>query len=534
MDFSALLSRCDAEVLQEILGKECMRLMGLMDSAMSSPAFARRLLTDAVGDNALLLDKRHRGRLLELLRPEEARGLCAVLDFEESLEPYTALKNLSVGRGSKRENALFTFFERVAPPVDATHENSSESECISSYPLFAHQRRAAREVSALLGTAPYRVLLHMPTGSGKTRTAMSVIGDFLRVAEPAVVIWVAYSEELCEQATDEFETMWRYTGNRQIPLHRFWGNHEINPHELSDGLIVAGLPKLSKRMGDIGFINGLSKKCRLLVIDEAHQAIAPTYETVLTALTVQATGVALLGLTATPGRTWNDVSADEKLAEFFARRKVSLRIPGYANPIDYLVNNGYLAKAEFKSLLHGGKNTLTDADLAKVTQSLDIPEHVLEQLAKDEIRNLAILTEIEALAKRHKRIIVFAASVNHAHLLAAVLVAKNYKASAITTRTPSSERGRLIQEYKIDSGDTRIICNYGVLTTGFDAPLTSCAVIARPTSSLVLYSQMVGRAIRGPKAGGNTSAEIVTVVDRQLPGFGTVSDAFTNWEDIWN
>lgn len=78
-----------------------------------------------------------------------------------------------------------------------------------------------------------------------------------------------------------------------------------------------------------------------------------------------------------------------------------------------------------------------------------------------------------------------------------------------------------------------VVVNYGVLTTGFDAPATSAAVIARPTRSLVLYSQMVGRATRGTRAGGNEKAEIVTVVDPHLPGFGSVADAFKNWEDVW-
>lgn len=78
------------------------------------------------------------------------------------------------------------------------------------------------------------------------------------------------------------------------------------------------------------------------------------------------------------------------------------------------------------------------------------------------------------------------------------------------------------------------MCNFGVLTTGFDAPKTSAVVIARPTRSLVLYSQMVGRAIRGVRAGGNPSAEIVTVVDPMLPGFGSIAEAFVNWEDVWD
>ena len=63
--------------------------------------------------------------------------------------------------------------------------------------------------------------------------------------------------------------------------------------------------------------------------------------------------------------------------------------------------------------------------------------------------------------------------------------------------------------------------------------MTSAAIIARPTKSLVLYSQMVGRAIRGPKVGGTLDAEIWTVIDQNLPGFRDISEAFLNWEDVW-
>ena len=68
---------------------------------------------------------------------------------------------------------------------------------------------------------------------------------------------------------------------------------------------------------------------------------------------------------------------------------------------------------------------------------------------------------------------------------------------------------------------------------GFDAPKTSAAVIARPTKSLVLYSQMAGRALRGPRAGGNVEADIITVIDTKLPGFSNQAEMFFNWEDVW-
>src|SRR3546814_2487998 len=92
-----------------------------------------------------------------------------------------------------------------------------------------------------------------------------------------------------------------------------------------------------------------------------------------------------------------------------------------------------------------------------------------------------------------------------------------------------SARDAAIRRYKGNAAHPIVMCNFGVLTTGFDAPSTSAAVIARPTRSLVLYSQMVGRATRGVKAKGNATAEIVTVVDHHLPGFGDVAEAFENW-----
>jgi DNA repair protein RadD len=114
-----------------------------------------------------------------------------------------------------------------------------------------------------------------------------------------------------------------------------------------------------------------------------------------------------------------------------------------------------------------------------------------------------------------------------------VLRARGVESDAVTGSTNKFERARLIQKYKSNLPQPMVLCNYGVLTTGFDAPSTSAAIIARPTQSLVLYSQMVGRAIRGPRAGGNAKAEIVTVVDQALPGFRDPAEAFTNWEDVW-
>jgi superfamily II DNA or RNA helicase len=482
----------------------------------------------------LLLNDKHRALLFDLLRPGDANRLAQVLGFHVQGDIYQALKQQRISRGSSREKALFDFFELPVPPVEEGDEPPQIQSIPSQYALFAHQRDAARKIKAHLYQEPWRVILHMPTGAGKTRTAMHIIADHLRAYEPTIVIWLAYSEELCEQAATEFVSAWQKLGDRAIHVHRFWGNRNLDPGNVDDGIVIASLTKMYRAtMKDIGFISTLGSRCSLVIMDEAHEAIAETYSLILNALLVHKPSNALLGLTATPGRTWNDIAADEELAEFFARRKVTLEVAGYDNPVEYLVEQGYLAQAEYTPLLCQSGFSLSAADMKHIQTELELPPSILKKLAEDEQRNLAIVLKVEELAKRHKRILLFAASVEHAQLLATVLHARGLHARSVTGMTPKTERLRLIDEYKNEDAAPKILCNYGVLTTGFDAPQTSAAVIARPTRSLVLYSQMVGRAIRGPKAGGNTTAEIVTVVDSALPGFGNVAEAFKNWEDVW-
>ncbi|MEK8171505.1 DEAD/DEAH box helicase family protein [Streptomyces sp. M19] len=74
--------------------------------------------------------------------------------------------------------------------------------------VVPHQRRAAARVKELLYDGPRRVVLHLPTGVGKTRTGMNLIADHLRQHEPALVVWLARGQELLEQAAAEFERAW--------------------------------------------------------------------------------------------------------------------------------------------------------------------------------------------------------------------------------------------------------------------------------------------------------------------------------------
>ena len=77
-----------------------------------------------------------------------------------------------------------------------------------------------------------------------------------------------------------------------------------------------------------------------------------------------------------------------------------------------------------------------------------------------------------------------------------------------------------------------MLVNFNILTAGFDAPITNTVVIARPTDSLVQYSQMAGRAMRGLKSKGNENCKIYTVRD-DIPAFTSVVRAFKHWDSLW-
>jgi DNA repair protein RadD len=531
--FDTVFARASVGDLQNLLGAPALKLINLLEPRSTSMRALRDVVIGLYGYDGLLLNPRSRELVLDLLPASDAEQLARMLTGKDEKNPYAALRTVTF-RSQRQKQTLFEFFGVASSTPEVIQEQPDYEYIEPGYPLFSHQLSAARSIAECLNTHPYRVLLHMPTGAGKTRTAMNVITDHLKQHNQTVVIWLAFSEELCIQAADEFQRAWQQLGNRPLNMYRFWGQHTLDASELEDGIVIAGLAKTySAAMNSAEFISQLGRRASLVVIDEAHSAIAPTYRFILELLLVFRPSAALLGLTATPGRTWADIDVDQELADFFYRQKVTLKINGYANPVDYLVKEQYLAQAQYNSLYNQHGIELSASDERELMDALDIPPSILQRLADDEVRNLLIIQKIEELATRHKRIIVFAATVEHSDLLAAILRMRGIEARSVSSRSSSSERQSAIESFKSKDDTVRVLCNYGVLTTGFDAPQTSAAVIARPTKSLVLYSQMVGRAIRGSRAGGNSHAEIVSVVDPNLPGFGSVADAFNNWEDIW-
>lgn len=397
------------------------------------------------------------------------------------------------------------------------------------YPLYPYQRQVLADIFSALSSPERRVIAHLPTGAGKTRIAAHAACRLLNAkdTEGSLVIWLASTEELCEQAADTLSHAWTYLGMREARVHRYWGNQSLDLRHIESGFLVTGLAKLrSAASHDNTLLAHLAHRAAAIIFDEAHQAVAYTYSFI----TEQLCSVRppLLGLTATPGRTANLTDADYRLAEMFKHTKVTIDPKGHDNPVTYLIQNRYLADPRFVPI-----SFEADTNISDPSPDADYSSQDLDNLGLNDERTRMIVELAEKAARRHLRTIVFCPSVESAQESAKLLQAKGVLNFVITANTPGEDRQAMIKIFKSDSRDHMVMFNYGVLTAGFDAPRTRCVIIARPTTSLVLYSQMAGRAMRGPRSGGNPKAKILTVADTNLPGFKSVVDAFTNWEELW-
>ncbi|WP_394210977.1 DEAD/DEAH box helicase [Enterovibrio calviensis] len=483
-----------------------------------------------------VFDRSLRNKLIERLSSQQLIKLFPSFDIQPNqVKPahYDAIVNWS------EENLeQFASIIGLSKLYDSQLEQNTEFDSIAhiepNYGLYPYQQDISRQVFSSLRNNNERVLIHLPTGAGKTRTAMNIACEHLRESQTNVVLWLADREELCSQAYEEFSKAWKSLGNSSTSLYGFYSSSSESLSGIDSGFVVAGLHKfLSLRKSDSKQLKllyrELAEKVTLVIFDEAHKAVAPKFqEVVQDFITDKSFHANLVGLTATPGRSYSAEGLsveDEKLAKFFYNNKVSMKISGYLSPIDYLVEQGYLAKANFKSLNYD-HSTIAAYELRDAGGS-----ETMITLANNLERNRKIIDTIIDECHQNSHIIVFACTVEHGINLATALSYRGIKAASIDSKNDTPERRRAkIAQYK--NGELQVLVNFNVLTAGFDAPKTNVTVIAKPMNSLVQYLQMAGRAMRGYKSGGNRECNIYTVMDN-IPEFQSISLAFGYWNDMW-
>ena len=197
-----LVTRADSAWLQFHVGTELVRVLQALNSNSERSGAIRDVFLSLQDPYEALASPQLRTRLFELLRPAEASALANALSLVG--EPYEVLSHARLNRGTLRFRLCCAF---LGLPNDErqVHILSSPVEAVEAiYALFPHQQRAVLSTLDALAAGRRRVVLHMPTGAGKTRMAMHVVCRHLIQHSSAVVVWLANSEELCDQASDEF------------------------------------------------------------------------------------------------------------------------------------------------------------------------------------------------------------------------------------------------------------------------------------------------------------------------------------------
>jgi len=378
-----------------------------------------------------------------------------------------------------------------------------------------------------------RAVIHLPTGAGKTRTAMHIICRHLMTKPDALVVWLANSDILCEQAADEFENAWTYLGNREILQGRFYKSNTFSIDSIKRGFVVCGLQKLNSYYNTVGDNSStvFDKNLTLIIFDEAHRALASTYKSLVDRFIEYSPQANLIGLTATPGRVYRDDKpeidpANKALAAMFGNNKITMDVSPL-QPMEYLIDNHYLANPVFHELKYD------DLDLYSISGSESVNQsELMSRLGTSKNRNSIIIqTAVNEVENNQAKIIIFACDIDHARNLAFALCCLGLKAASVDSKyTSQQEKENIIHRYK--NGDLDVLVNCEMLTTGFDAPETNVAIVARPTESLVLYLQMIGRALRGNPEQTPKEARIYTVLD-EISDFNNVNLAFKHWNEMW-
>jgi superfamily II DNA or RNA helicase len=333
-----------------------------------------------------------------------------------------------------------------------------------------------------------RLAVVLPTGAGKTVVFANLISEMLDELDGQRALVIAHREELLGQAADKIRAV-------RPDLRVGIVKAERDEHQDVD-VIVASIQTLAverrrNAIRDIGMV----------IVDECHHAAARTYLDVLKHFGAWR-GVPVAGFTATMTRT------DGGLAEVWEEVVFTLDILE-------MIEDGYLCDVRGKRIIVEG----LDLDTVK-TRHGDLQDGQLGQ-ALDDSGAAKVVAEAYRQHAADRPGVVFTPTVDTAQSMAEAFTAAGIPAAAIWGDMPKGDRAAVLDQYK--TGAVQVLTNCMVLTEGFDAPWTSCVVIARPTKSAGLYCQMAGRGLRlfeGKKdalildvMGASTRHKLASIVD---------------------
>ncbi|ERS85714.1 MULTISPECIES: DEAD/DEAH box helicase [Marinobacter] len=316
----------------------------------------------------------------------------------------------------------------------------------------------------------------LPTGAGKSL----VIAELARLARRKILV-LTHVKELVEQNHAKYQSYGLSGGIFAAGLKRKENHHQVTFASVQS--VAANLDQFRDEYS-------------LVIIDECHRVSGEEtsqYQRIIELLRQQNDSLKVLGLTATPYRLamgwiyryhyrgFVRGSDDEQDKPF--------RHCIYELPLSYMINRGYLTRPELvnAAVAQYDFSTLTQDRFGEYAE-----KDVNQLLSKHQRVTRAIIEQVMEMAAERQGVMIFAATVQHAQEIAGYL--PEQETALVTGATDLRDRDQLIQRFK--QRQLKYLVNVSVLTTGFDAPHVDLIAILRPTQSVSLYQQIVGRGLR--------------------------------------
>lgn len=332
-------------------------------------------------------------------------------------------------------------------------------------PLREYQSRAFDKIREHIRSGKKRILLVAPTGSGKTVTSSHLIAGAHRKGNASM--FLAHRREIIYQTQAKLEAA-----------------------SVDFGMIMAGHRPSLMHQTFLASIQTLVRRefpgVKLLIIDEAHHAVARTYKRVIAAYP----DAIILGLTATPCR-----GDGRGLGGIFDSMVVAATVPE-------LIEGGFLVPPRIFSA------TIPDVRNLRIRQGDYDQEQASEMLTSPKL--VGDIVDNWCVHAAGMRTMVFATNINHSIYIRDYFNETGIYAEHVDGETPKEQRKALFAGHS--SGEFPVLCNVGVATEGYDDPNIQAVVIARPTRSFGLYLQMAGRGLR-PATDPAVAKQYLTLLD---------------------
>ncbi len=352
-----------------------------------------------------------------------------------------------------------------------------------AFELRGYQQEAIDAIYRYFANANGNPLVCVSTGGGKSVIIADFIHGVMRHWPEQRFLILSHVKEIIEQNHEKIVAQWP-----EAPTGIY--SAAMNSRNTDARILFASIQSVHKRARQLGHFD-------LLVMDECHLLNSENSETMYSRLIagLRAINPALkiVGFTATPYRMKQGLLTEGKHPLFDQII--------YETDIQQLIDDGYLSPLRSKA----GKEKI-DLNGVRTRQGDYLTRDMEEAVNKNDVTEKAV-AEIIQYGQDRKAWLIFCVSVAHARQVKALLIAEGIEAECVTGETPKDDRARILADYK--AGKIQALTSQGVLTTGFDAPLTDLIALLRATKSPGLYVQILGRGLRISPTTGKTDCLVL-------------------------